>query len=188
MANTNTYVTTGSAQITGGIYVAATTANLPTDATSSLSGFTSLGYVGEDGLEVEQSRDTTAVKSWDGGTVRNLQTSYEETFKFKLIESINVDVLKAVYGSSNVTVDSSGNISIATTPDALPEKAWVFEMKTLDDAKWRIVVPKGQITSIDAIAYKNDEPIAYSVTVTGSLDSRGKAHYEYIEAAEAESE
>lgn len=48
-----------------------------------------------------------------GRIVKVLQTEYNHSFKFVLLESLNADVLKAIYGASNVTVTP---LTVLTAP------------------------------------------------------------------------
>ena len=58
---TATNVTTGKPKVGGAIYKGALTATLPTDATTALTGFTSLGYCSEDGLTNSPTRTVDTV-------------------------------------------------------------------------------------------------------------------------------
>ena len=104
MANTTTNVTAGKPKVGGAISKAPLGTTLPTDATTALdSGFVSLGYVSEDGVKNSNSSNSNNVYSWDGDPVLVTNGTKEDTFTFTLIEALNVEVLKAVYGDSNVT-------------------------------------------------------------------------------------
>ena len=110
MANTATYVSTGKPKIYGGVYRAPKGTTLPTDATTALAGaYVCLGYVSEDGVENSNELDVSDIKAWGGNIVYRSLTEMADTFGLALIESENIDVLKTVYGSSNVSVDASGN-------------------------------------------------------------------------------
>ena len=96
-------VSVGKPAIAGAVYVADITATLPTDATTVLGAdFKALGYVSEDGLTNAMSIESDEVKAWGGDTVLTLQTSFSDTFGLTLIESLNAEVLKTVFGDSNV--------------------------------------------------------------------------------------
>ena len=103
-----------------------------------------------------------------------------DNFKLKLIESENVDVLKNVYGDSNVT-ESSGAITVSVKAEDPQEKVWVFELAMRGNAKKRIVISDGAVTSRDTITYNDSDAIAYGITVSAYPDSNGKTHTEYIE-------
>ena len=99
MANTATNVSTGKPNISGAVYVGVIgTATLPTDATTALDAtkYTCLGYVSEDGLEANNEMDVSEIKAWGGAIVYRSLNGLDDTFSLSLIESKNVDVLKAV--------------------------------------------------------------------------------------------
>ena len=103
MANASN-VTTGKPQKGGAIFRAPAGTTLPTDATTALNAkFVCLGYCGEDGLTNANSPKSDNIKAWGGDTVLTYQSSKDDTFAFVLIEALNPDVLKAVYGDDNVT-------------------------------------------------------------------------------------
>ena len=184
MANTVSNVTVGKPATAGAIYVADTTATLPTDATTALaSGFTALGYCSEDGLVNSNSMSTDTIQAWGGDTVLSLQTEKTDTFQFTLLEVLNVDVLKEIYGSGNVTGTLANGITIQANSTELEDRAWVIDMVMRNNALKRIVIPNARITEIGDITYVDDEAVGYEVTLTAFADSNGNTHYEYIKRA-----
>ena len=183
MANISTNVSTGKPNISGAVFVAPRTATLPTDATTALSNdYVCLGYVSEDGMENGNELDTSEIKAWGGNIVYRSLSGLEDTFSLSLIESENVDVLKTVYGDSNVTVDGSGNITVDVKAEDPQEKIWVFELSLRGGRAKRIVIQDGAITEREAITYNDEDAIAYGITVSAYPDANGKTHKEYIEA------
>lgn len=184
MANTATNVSTGKPNPTGAVYVAPMGTTLPTDATTALdAAFTCLGYVSEDGLENSNELDMSEIKEWGGLTVYRSLSGLEDTFALTLIESENVDVLKAVYGDTNVTTDADGNVTVNVKADDPQEKVWVFEMKLRGARAKRIVIPDGAVTAREAITYNASDAIGYGITVSAYPDASNQTHVEYIEAA-----
>ena len=178
-----TKVSVGKPKVGGAIHWAPIGSTLPTSATASLDGaFVELGYVSEDGLTNNNSPESDTVKAWGGDTVLNLQTDRPDTFALTLLESLNTDVLKTIYGSANVTVDGSGNITVKATAGEMPSGAWVFDMILKGGRAKRIVVPNGTISELGEIVYKDDEAVGYNVTITDVPDTNGVYHYEYVTA------
>ena len=102
MPNDATSVGVGKPKVTGAIFVAPVGTPLPTDATTALNeAFECIGYVSEDGVTIEEERDTEDMVAWGGDTVYTSQTTYSETFSFTPIE-VNPVVAKMEYGDANV--------------------------------------------------------------------------------------
>lgn len=184
MATNATNVTVGKPKVGGAVHWAPLGSTLPTDATTALdNAFVDLGYVSEDGLTNNNSPESDAVKAWGGDTVLSLQTDRPDTFALTLIEAMNEEVLKAVYGASNVIVDASGNITVKATAQDMPSGSWVFDMILKGGRAKRIVIPNGTISELGEIVYKDDEAVGYNITITDVPDTSGVYHYEYVAAS-----
>lgn len=189
MSNTAANILAGKPLASGGVAVAPVGSTAPTDASTELdAAFIKSGYIGEGGLTETTDRTTEKVKAWGGDTVKVLQTDFAVTYSFTFLESLNAEVLKAVYGDANVvTTEADGSTTFNTTHDVkvngdeLPHKAYVFEVKD-GDAKVRIHVPDGQITDVGEVTYSDSDVIAYTVTVEAFRDpSLGANAVKYLD-------
>lgn len=177
---TVTNVTAGKPAAGGAIYRAPLGTTLPTDATTALdAAFVSLGFCSDDGLTNSNSPETDNVKAWGGKNVLALQTDKPDTFQFKLIEVLNPNVLKAIYGDDNVTGTLSTGITVKANADEPEEACWVVEMVMRDGAVTRKVLPDAKVTELSDIVYKDDEVTGYEVTLLAMPDATGQTHYEY---------
>ena len=183
MANTVGNVTAGKPKASGSIYRAplSSTLTLPPDADTALAAaFVCLGYVSDDGLKNEHKTDET-VKAWGGDTV--LLTKTDE-FSFTLIESLSADVLAALYGDDNVSGTAlSTGISVSVNDSSPTQDVWVIEMLLNADTLKRIVIPKGMVSEVGEITYKDDEAVGYEITLIAGADESGNTHYEYLKTA-----
>lgn len=175
-------VSAGKPKVTGAIFMAPIGTTLPTDSTTALnSAFVELGYASDAGVVNSESRETETIKAWGGDTVLKPFTGKEDTFKFTLIEALNVDALKLVYGESNVSGSLANGITIKSAAEDLEYHSFVIEM-VLNGAVKRIVIPSAKVTEVGDITYADGEAIGYDTTLSCVPDATGGTHYEYIKA------
>ena len=172
-------------QVGGAVYVGPLSTELPSDAKTALAdGFKALGYLSEDGLVNSNSPNSETVAAWGGDVVLTTQKSKEDNFKCTLIEALNVDVLKTVYGGDNVSGTLETGITVKANSTPAAEYAWVFNMILKNGAKKRIVLPRATLAALGDISYTDSAAVGYEVTLNAAPDSSGNTHYEYIVGGE----
>lgn len=94
-----------SANKSGYIWVAPLGTEIPTDATTELGPeFAGLGYLSEDGLVEPASLSAgDDIVAAGGDTVAQGDPTFSKTWTGTCIEALNEDLLKAAYGTTNVT-------------------------------------------------------------------------------------
>lgn len=178
-------VSTGKPKTTGAIYRAPTGSTLPTDASTALdAAFKELGFVSEDGVVNNNSGDNDEYYAWGGTPVLAMDGGKSDEWTLTLIESLNPEVLKTVYGEANVTV-SGTQIKVSAGIGQRENSAYVIDMILKGGALKRVVIPSAAISEVGEIVYKDDEPIGYELTLKAMDDGTGHTHYEYIQTAAA---
>ena len=174
-------VSVGKPKAAGAISWAPLGTTLPTNATTTLnSSFKPLGYVSEDGVTNSNSVSSESIKAWGGDIVLTPQTEKTDTFAFTLLETLNEDVVKAIYGASNVSGTIATGLTINANSEELSAACWVIDMVLTGDTSKRIVIPNGKISELGDIVYRDNEAIGYNPTITALPDTDGNTHYEYI--------
>lgn len=181
MANVATNVTAGKPKTTGAIWVAPLGSTLPTDTATPLdAAFKCLGFCSDDGLTNGTELESETIKAWGGDTVLTIQTSKNDTFKFKLLEVLNEDVLKFVFGSSNVTGTLATGLTVKANNSDVEEVSLVIDMILRDNTAKRIVLPDCKISEFGDLVYSDSEAVGYDITTTCMPDANANTHYEYL--------
>ena len=90
---------------------------------------------------------------------------------------------QTIYNEKNVTVAETGDIHVTSTAEDMTQYAWVIDMILKGNRAKRIVIPIASITEMEEIAYKDNEPVGYGITLSAEPDASGAYHYEYIQAS-----
>lgn len=185
---TTDYIGPGTPNIavTGGVLAGPLTATAPTSAVAVIdTDIKPLGYVSEDGLEAQGERTVNAIKDWNADIIAQLQTEHSVRFSLTLYAAWDEDVLAEVFGAENLTVTpatpSTGKlILVKETGSVLPNRIWVFDMKT-GGKKLRIVLPNAKISETAERAYVAGELAGFQVTVEAFKDDDGVKAYRYYD-------
>lgn len=165
--------------VTGSVYVAPVGTTVPTSTSAGLAaGFVDVGYISEDGVTEGNANDTNDIVAWQNGDiVRRVQTSYDFTVAFTMIET-NEASLALFYGNFThgpgvtdgivqVTGVQSGRIAVV--------------INVIDGTRLiRTVLPSAQITERGDVSHVNGDAISYPVTITAYPDANGVKAYKYI--------
>ena len=179
MANIASNVSAGKPKSTGAIWVAPKGTTLPESTSEALdAAFACLGYVSDAGVVNSTSLETNKIKAWGGDTVLVILSSKEDTYKFTLIEVKNLDVLKFVYGSDNVSGSLQTGIAITANNSQPEEVSLVIDMIMSDNTSKRVVIPDATISDVGDITYSDSDAIGYETTVDCIPDTDGNTHYE----------
>lgn len=178
-----------SPRTSGSIMWAPLGAALPTTSYAvidgtAVTGFTDLGYADDTGLKQKETRSNTDVFVWGGDLGGTLQTQYSRDMMFRLMQFRNVEVLKATYGISNVSVVAASTtqgkeIAVKFNPLLLDTRSWVFDgMYGLNLV--RIVIPIGAIRQIGEVDMTHKSYMTIDCTLKAYPDSNRNHGYMYI--------
>lgn len=181
MPNAATNVSQSKPKVGGAVYAAPIGTALPNDASTELNkDFECMGYVSEDGVTNSLGTENSSVKAWGGDVVLNTMTSKTDDWKLKFIESLNIPVLKTVFGKDNVTGDLTSGLTIKSTSSQPQSQSYVIDTIMRGNVLKRIVIPSGTLSSIGDVVYKDSDPLGYDLTISCEPDEQGVTHYEYV--------
>jgi len=156
--------------VTGAVMKGLTSATAPTGTAGATTGFTDLGFIHEDGIEIAlpDAGDATPIKAWQNGTtVRTIRTPSEDspTWHFTLLET-KKETVELYFGVTITQTATEGSFTY-TNPNRQHDS---FIVDVIDGAELiRDYIPYGIVTEVGALAYSNGDAIGYEVTVAGEL-------------------
>lgn len=179
-----------SPRTSGSILWAPIGSTLPTTSFAVIDGntvggsFVDLGFADENGLKQKETRSTTDVFAWGGDLVGTLQDKYDRTMTFRLMQFRNVEVLKASFGLSNVSVVAANStngkeIAVKFNPKLLDTRSWIFDGFYADNLV-RIVIPIGRIVMVGEIDMTHKAYMTIECTLKAYPDSNKNHGYMYI--------
>lgn len=178
-----------SPRVSGSILWGPTGCVLPTTSYADLdgtadTGLADLGFADDNGLKQRETRSTTDVFVWGGDLAGTLQTQYDRTMTFRLMQFRNVEVLKAAYGITNVSVVPASSthgkeIAVKLNPQLLDTRSWVFDgfyAQTLV----RIVIPIGRIVTVGEVDMTHKTYMTIECTLKAYPDANKNHGYLYL--------
>lgn len=178
-------VTTGTRRFDGGIYIAPLGTAVPTGRQHrprrcfQKSGLCQRGWC--DQLSERDQQGHQGVGRRHGDNREDWPERYLQVEVYRIHEP---DVLKSIYGADNVT-EADGAVTVKVNAKNAGAAVYVIDMAQNGGRLKRIVIPRGTVSALGDIVYKNDTPVGYDVTISAGLDTNGNTHYEYISAAAA---
>lgn len=170
---------------TGAIFSAPLGTTVPTSAVDTLdAAFTDSGYVSEDGLSFSPEISTTDINEWNGALVRRIKETFNGTLSWSHLET-NEQSLRNTFGDAAVTVTAATQthgkqIAVAINGELPAAKAWVFKLKDGDN-RMLIVVPNGQVTTIEDVDFTSSDAIMWGVQLACYPDANGNSLYIYTD-------
>lgn len=157
--------------VTGAIHKGPTSATAPTGTAGAPTGFDDLGFIGEDGVEIElpDAGDSTPIKAWQNGTtVRVIRTASEDnpTWTFVMLET-KIETIETYFGVEVTSTATEGSFEFTNT--VRPHDSYIID--AIDGAELlRDYIPYGIVASVGSHVLSNGEATGYEVTVEGERD------------------
>lgn len=159
----------GLGRASGMFYHAPKGTSLPAYPGASLTGYTEIGNVSEDGIVLGLAYDLDALKNWAKQIVRTVPGQDSQTVKATIMDTTK-ESLKTVFGKNNVVETAAsgdhGTLLTIDTKSSASEEVFLFIMKDGDDMI--MVGAEGYITAVDDITFKGDEAITWPVTISAT--------------------
>lgn len=166
----------------GGLYNGPLTAAVPDSSFTIASSMLHLGFIGADGIDEKEDRNTKSIFDWGGDTIAKPQENYGLSVTFTLMEILNANVAATVYRSANVTSTAAttghGNqMAILQTSDVLDMKTWLIDSYAPGGKRIQKFFPLGRIESKDTMKWARTDVLAARVTVVFFPDATGRYSY-----------
>lgn len=154
------------------------------EAKAVLDAMTGSGYVSEDGVELSQDMSTADIREWGRNIVRKMLDSFDGTVAFTLIQADEEGWKQAIgdeYVTKSAATSTRGEqLHVRMGAHLAPAKSWGFAIKD-GDARVIVLIPNGQVTTLDTITFSATEAIALPITVSAYDDGTGNSIHVYTD-------
>lgn len=166
----------------GGLYAGPTDSTVPDAAFTIDTDMVHLGFVGAEGVDEKEDRNTKSIYDWGGDTIAKPQENYGLAITFTLMEFLKPDVAKTVYRTANVSIVAANSthgaqLSILQTSDVLDMRSWLLDTYSPGGKRVMKFYPLGRIESKDTLKWARTDVLASRVTVTFFPDATGRYGY-----------
>lgn len=146
-----------------GVYLADVGETLPTTLDEPTAPFVELGWISEDGIDLEVSTDAEKFKAWQGAaTLRTKITSTEKTITFQALEETpGVTALYFDHGEPEVTT----GVARVDLPEGIGTVARSAVFRFIDGGVTKFLCCETiEITERGTLGHKNSEMTIYEFT------------------------
>lgn len=165
--------------VTGAVYVGPTTATAPTSSSTSLTGFTDLGYVSADGITETIDKTTSQIRAWQGGAlVREVVSEGTYSVTLTFIET-KLEVLELYFGSTITGGELDGDPTASGG-----RKSFVMDIVDGSIIE-RTYIPAGEVTAVGERTLASGEAVGYNVTITAYADTDNVTFKKFFSELEA---
>ena len=165
--------------VTGAVYVGPTTASAPTSSSTTLTGFTDLGYVSADGITETIDKTTSQIRAWQGGAlVREVVSEGTYSVTLTFIET-KLEVLELYFGSTITGGELDGDPTASGG-----RKSFVMDIVDGSIIE-RTYIPAGEVTAVGERTLASGEAVGYNVTITAYADTDNVTFKKFFSELEA---
>lgn len=175
--NTKVFAASPAAfEVAGGFWVrpydktfdASEDVDLDTDLHAVDSGWTNLGYVSADGVQVKVDDSTSPVEVWGGGEILQLRDKFGIEITAELYQALDPKVWAATIGedwvSTAVATSTQGTrMKVEITP-VIPGANTLLIESFFEDKYMRQVIPCAQRSSLDDLTLVHNKPMSLKPT------------------------
>lgn len=158
--------------LNGSVYIAPKGTTAPTDLdTAWPAGWVDLGYLSDDGVEMNYSTNTEDINAWQSlSPVRKVLTGVDMTLGFTAIE-LKTSTVTLYFPSATMT-DVSGTVHKLAIPAAPAPDERAIGLEWIDGTiKNRLIIARGEVTDRQAITLARSGAVGLGMTVSAYADT-----------------
>lgn len=144
---------------TGAVYVGLTSATAPATLYAATTGFTDLGYIGEDGVTESHDESVEKLRGWqNGAVVRTVRVDGSVTFQFTLLETTEAGV-ELAYGTT-----VSAGVYLIDLQNTRDHVSLILDVVDGDEME-RVYIADAEVIELGDVVRVNSQIKAYPITV-----------------------